>query len=414
MGTLATFDGFLADRLKVAAEAEKRLAALQSKFETFFAEITAVREAELEQLGRYVAAGPEKLPPELAKAVQAARLEAERELDERLAGLRRERDELAAKAEAIRKRSLAAEAAVHKRNVDLDALEEELKARAGALLEQIERHNAQIRELGTGFGFFANFLQMRKLQAQSQALQKEQRDVAARIESTRAAWAARDEEWGKSEEEARRAWVEARTKVSAAQARIDALEESRLQVIFRSTLERVLFERRPKDVLPVPSDPKCPRCQSANPKQSHFCQICGQRLLPDSPDLEESLEEIAEANFHHARFAEGMKKCQEVIGLVSGLSSGLTAFRKSVGSMIDSQNRYPLAKLQINVPDECVEYGKNLEALRDAATPQLSMHPKAFGMRMEPAAAPFTKEKVGAFFERMGAELSKAAKAQWG
>ncbi|MGC4113734.1 MAG: zinc ribbon domain-containing protein [Myxococcales bacterium] len=195
---------------------------------------------------------------------------------------------------------------------------------------------------------------------------------------------------------------------------IDALEQSRLQLIFRTSLERVLFERRPKDAVPVASDPKCPRCQSANPKESHFCQICGKRLLPDRPDLEGSLEEIAEANFHHARFAEGMKKCQEVIGLVSGVSSGLTAFRKSVGSMIDSQSRYPLAKLQLDVPRECVEYGKNFEALRDAAVPGLSLHPQAFGERMQAAAAPFTQEQVKAFFERMGAELSKAAKAQWG
>lgn len=414
MGTLATFDGFLADRQKVAGEAEARLSALLAKFESFFAEVTAVREKELEQLGGYVAKGPEKLPPALAKALEKARARVERDFEDQLAVLQLEHDELAQKAEAIRKKSMAAEDAVHKKNVDLDAAEEKLKARSEALLAEMEQYNGKIRELGTGFGFFANFFQMRSLHAQSQALQKEQSDVAAQIELTRAAWVSRDEEWGKSEEEARKQWVEARTRVAAAQTRIDALKDARLQMIFRSTLERALFELRPKEVVPAASDPRCSRCKSANPKESHFCQICAQRLLPDRPDLEGSLEEMAEVNFHHARFSEGMKKCQEVLGLVRGLSSGLAAFRKSVGSMIDSQSRYPLAKLQIDVPKECVEYGKNLEALRDAVDPQLSMHPKAFGERMQGVARPFDAENVKVFFERMGTELSKCAKAQWG
>jgi hypothetical protein len=414
MGTLATFDSFLADRLEVAGEAETRLSTLLSKFESFFAEVSAVREAELGQLGQYVAAGPEKLPAWLAKALTATRAQVEKDFEDQLAVLELERADLAEKAEAIRKRSMADEAAVHQKNVDLDAAEEKLKARAEDLLAQIEAHNAKIREMGTGFGFFANFFQMRRLAVVSATLQKEQSDVAAQIDLTRAAWVDRESKWGQDEGELKKRWVEARTRVSAAQTKIDALKEARLEMIFRTTLERVLYERRPKEAVPVASDPKCPRCQSANPKESHFCQICGHRLLPDRPDLEGSLEEIAEANFHFARFSEGMKKCQEVLGLVRGLSSGLGAFRKSVGSMIDSQNKYPLAKLQLDVPAECVEYAKNLEALRDAASPQLSMHPKVFGERMEAVARPFGQEQVKAFFERMGAELSKAAKAQWG
>ncbi|MGC4113735.1 MAG: hypothetical protein QM765_03555 [Myxococcales bacterium] len=217
MGTLATFDGFLADRLKVAGEAQARLTALQAKFESFFAEITAVREAELEQLGKFVGAG--QLPPALAKSLEAARAKAEAEFEDQLAVLKLERDELAEKAEAIRKKSMSAEVAVHQKNVDLDAAEEKLKARNEVLLAAIERYNASIRELSTGFGFFANILKMRKLHGESLALQKEQADVAAQIESTRAAWAARDAAWSQSEAEARKAWVEARTKVSAAQTK---------------------------------------------------------------------------------------------------------------------------------------------------------------------------------------------------
>ena len=414
MGSLADFDGFLKEREKIAGDAEGRLMTLQSKFETFFAEVTAVREKELEQLGAIIAQGPAKLPAWLAKALEMARTEVERELDEELRALSAERDARAKEAEAVRQKSMAAEKAVHEKNVGLDAQEEKLKARSEALLGEIEKHNARIRALGTGFGFFTNFFDMRRLRNQSQVLEKEQADVARRIEQIRAAWVDREGDWSKEETAFQKQWVDLRTKVSAVQTKLDALEESRPALVFRTVLTRVLYERQPKEAAANEGDPKCPRCKSANPAERHFCQICGQRLLPDRPDLEGSLEEIAEANFHHARFSEGMQKCQQTIGLVRGFKSGVSAFRKSVQSMMDSQSRYPLPKLKLDVPSDCVHYGRNLEALRDAADPKLSLHPKAFGERMAAVAKPFSEEQVQAWFERLGATLSTAAKAQWG
>lgn len=414
MGNLADFDAFLADRRKVASDAETRLAAVLAKFESFFAEVAKVRESELEQLGAHIAKGADQLPSWLAQAIEAARAQVVKDLDEQLAVLELEHQELAKQTEEIRTTSQHNENVVHERNVDLDAKEEALKAQNEDLLAKIARNNARIRELSTGFGFFKNFFAMRRLHANSLKLQAEQEKVVAQVNWVRTSWRERETEWNNQEQVLRKHWVDMQTKVSAARAKVDAVKEARAQMIFRSTLERVLFERRPHEIAAAPSDPKCPRCQSANPKANHFCQICAQRLLPDRPDLEGSLEEIAEANFHFARFSEGMKKCQEVIALVRGLGSGLVAFRKSVCSMIESQNRHSLATLKIGVPAACVQYGKNLEILRDAAEPNLSLHPKAFGERMQTTAKPFSEDQIKAWFENMGAELSACAKAQWG
>lgn len=414
MGTLTDFDTFLVNRRKTVTQIEERLTALQAKYETFFTEVSAVREKELAQLIGHVTKGPDGIPPVLAKQLATAQAQATKDFEEMLSVLELEKESLAKAAEEIRAKSMAEEEAVHKRNLDLDAKEEALKARDEALLKQIDDYNGRIRELGTGFGFFKNFFAMRRLQAERDALDAEQASLAHLIEKVRTAWAERDATWAANEAARREKWIESRTRLSAAETKIDALREARTRMILRTTAEKVLFERKPKVVAPAKGDPPCPRCKSPNSKASSFCRICAARLLPDRPDLEGSLEEIAEANVHYLRFAEGMKSCQQVIALVRGLGLGLEAFRKSVLSMIESQSKYPLPKLQIDVPPECVEYGKNLTLLRDAVAPEQSLHPKEFGEQMEALTKVFGEDAIKAWFERMGEEMSACAKKQWG
>lgn len=414
MGRLSDYDAWLASRLAAVNEADRRLSALQAKFETFFAEMSKVRESELQQLGALVSAGRDRLPAWLAAALDAAQRAVEKDLDAQLARLEEERAGLERQAEEVRAGSMKDEEAVHRRNQDLDLREEALKAKNAQLLERIDGYNARIRELGTGFGFAKNLFAMRSLQREREALDEAQALVAAQIEEVRSRWAEREAAFAEAEEAARRKWVELRTKESAVQAKLEHLREARPALVFRSVLERVLFERQPPQVLPTAEDPKCPRCESANPQANHFCQICAARISPDRPDLEGSLEEIAEANDHYARFAQGMKTCQEVIGLVRGLKSGIVSFRLSVTTMIANESKYPLPKLKIEVPAAAEAFGKKLDRLRDFVQPELSLHPKVFGERIGALAAELSPDAIKAWFETLGNELSVQAKRQWG
>jgi len=373
-----------------------------------------VRESELLQLSGHLTARRDQLPADLLKQLEAAQAQAEKAFVEQLAKVEKERDALNQQAEQARRESLAGEEAVRKKNVDLDAQEETLKARSAELLAQIDSYNARIRELGTGFGFFAHLFSMRRLHQERERLEAEQATAAGQIESLRMAWAEREKGHTEAEAALKAKWVELRTRASAVQAKVDALVGSRSQLVFRSAAEKVLFERRPVLPKPTKDDPKCGRCQSPNPAASSFCQICAKRLKPDRPDLEGSLAEIAEANFHYTRFSEGMRTSQEIIGLVRGLKSGIVAFRKSVASMLGSQNQHSLKVLTLVVPPHCVVYGKHLDRLRDAAVPELSLHPKEFGERIAEIAKVFNQDGIKAWFEGLGAELSAQAKRQWG
>jgi hypothetical protein len=415
MGRLKNFLAYLDDRAATLGDVEKRLCALQGKYETFFTEVSAVRESELGQLSELITKNRGKLPLGLDAAIDEAQREVEKKFDLELERLRGEHRKLADDSERVRQRSSAKEAELHHSNVTLDAQEEELKERNQRLLARIADYNRRIAEMGSGFGFFKNLFAMRRLQAERRAIDDEHAVVASRIDQVRQAWAAREAEDAKRQAEQRQMWIDLTAQAAAVQSKIDYLVEARPRIIFRSTLERVLYERFAELPVPTAADPKCKRCGSANPAASHFCQICAQRLLPDRPDLEGSIQEIAEVNHHFVKFSEGMKACQQLIGLVRGLASGVASFRKSVESVRTSESKYPLPKLEINVPAASVQFGHNFDALRQAVSQDLSLHPKVFGEHVEQVTANvLTEQNIKSYFETMGEELSRCAKSQWG
>ncbi|MEW6368309.1 MAG: hypothetical protein AB1714_27070 [Acidobacteriota bacterium] len=415
MGRLSDFEKYLAGRRDALKGAEEKLCALQTKYESFFSEVARVREAELGQLDGHVRAGRAALPGWLDAALTSAEAAATKEFDQELARIQERHASLAKEAEERRRRSLELEKLVRRKNTSLDAEEEALKIRSVKLLEQIRGYNDRIRQMGRGFGFFSNLFRMRALAAERKRLDREQGDVAARIDALRTRWKETEAEGVERERELRGEWVKLESDAAAVQAKIDYLEQSRSQVIARSSLERVLFEKATMPPPPKPGDPACPRCASPNPASNHFCHICAMRLTPDRPDLEGSIDEMAQLNLHHRRFADGMKACQEIIGLVRGLKTGMDAFMESVTKMIENEKRYPLAKLQIEVPDRSMQYGRHFDQLRDAVSKDLSLHPQDFASQVAALTQNvFTADNIKLYFETMGQELSLQAKAQWG
>jgi DNA repair exonuclease SbcCD ATPase subunit len=415
MGNLSEFASQLMTWRAGLWRTEARLCQVQEKFETFFAEIERAREGELGQLREHLLAQRGGLPGDLDAELDAAWEDAEAELDAELATLRERHQALVAKAEEARTRSMNRERSVHQKNADLDAQEEALKLRNAELLHRIDDFQRRIRVLGYGFGFFKNLFALRPLQRERAELKEEQEDVRARIESLREAWNKADQDWAAEEEALQANWIDHTTQAQAVQAKIDHIAQVRLRLLERSALERVLFGREPK----LPTGPSeggvaCARCQTDNHPEQHFCAICGQRLTEDRPDLLGSLAEVAELNRHHRRFAAGVKACQEIIGLVRGLVSGLTNFRESVDSMIDSQQRYPISELVIDVPQEAIQFGAHFDRLEAAAKVEESLHPVAFAAQIEAVMENvYSEENIRGFFETMGEELSRQADSQW-
>ena len=414
MGRLKDFYGYLEERRKLLAEIEERLCKLQEKYESYFSEISKVRDSEFKQLREIILTDRSKLPGDFNRALDENLKKQERRFDGKLEDLKRERDKLQKEAEEKRRASSRDEKAIRKKNVVLDREEEKLKDRNQQLLAQIAEFNRRIRDMGKGFGFFTNLFKMRALQKERKLLDEQQSDLAARIDRLRQRWQERETSHHEKETKYRRDWVEISTEAAALQTKIEYLESSRTRIVQRSAMEQVLFDMQPSLAEPQQNDPPCPRCKMPNPKTHHFCHICAQRLTEDRPDFSGSIAEIAEINIHHARFSEGMQACQEIIGLVRGLKTGLEAFEKSVDDVMDSERRYPLPKLQINVPQKSQDYGKHFDGLKQMTAADLSLHPKVFAKKIQTMTSEiFTENRIKDYFETMGQELSRQAEKQW-
>ena len=415
MAQLRDFRDYLEHRIATLAEVERGLTALAEKYETFFAEVTRVRESELQQLTAHTLADRGALPgwfnERLDRAEAAVRAELEATLQELRDAHRARLDEAA----DLRAESRQLEIEIHARNTDLDRHEELLKARNADLLDRIGQFNRRIRELGRGFGFFANLFRMRGLMRERRELEAEKADVLARIDALRVQWEHEEREHAEREQALQARWVEAETEAAGIKTKLDYLEGTGDRIVVRSTLERVLHELQQQPPEPGEGDPACPRCGTANPEQSRFCHICARRLAEDRPDFEGSIHEIAEINLHHARFSEGMQACQQIIGLVRGLLSGLRAFNESVEDMIRTQTRHHLTTLQLDVPEASVTYGEQFDALRDVVRRDLSLRPLPFARHVgQLVEQVYTEDQIKAFFETMGGELSRQAERQWG
>lgn len=414
MGRLKDFHAYLEERRALLADIEQRLCKLQEKYESYFCEITKVRDREFGQLREIILADRGKLPDDFNRALDKSLEIQERRFDAKLADLSSERDRLRKEAEEQRRFSLKAEKSVRRRNVELDREEEELKARNQKLLTQIAEFNRRIRELGRGFGFFSNLFRMHALHRERRILDEQQADISARIDKLRKKWERQEQRHQEQEGQRKREWVDLSTEAAALQTKIEYLESSRTRIVQRSAIEQVLFDLRPALKEPKPGDPPCPRCKMPNPKTHHFCHICAMRLCEDHPDFSGSVREIAEINIHHARFSEGMQACQEIIGLVRGLKSGLEAFMKSVDDVMDSERRYPLPKLKIDVPQKSMDYGRHFDGLKQIAATDLSLHPQAFARRIQTMTSEiFAENRIKDYFETMGKELSRQAEKQW-
>lgn len=413
MGRLSDVLDHLDERAATVAAAEKALLETQARYESYFAELQAARENELSQLSQHVSSHRGQLPTWLETDLEDARAAVEKEFEAELERLRGDVRTVDEDAERARAESAAAEDAVRERNLDLDRREEALKERNAALLRRIADYNRRIAELGSGFGFFKNLFAMGRLRKERRKIDAEQEDVAAQVDRVRAQWVQREKEHAEREAGLRAAWTERRARAAALSAKLEYLEEARPRIVSRSTLERVLYTRFAEPEVPREDGPRCSRCQSPNAPGAAFCHICAVRLAVDRPDFEGSLQEIGELNHHHRKFAEGMKGCQQTIGLVRGLRSGLAAFRKSVEGVQGSEERYPLPKLRIDVPAEAVAFGRAFDALREAAQKGTHLHPQDFAAVLAEAARDLTPEAIQAYFQGMGEELTRCAKSQW-
>ncbi len=420
MGNLKGMLDFLNTAKKNLDEIQKKLDEIQTYFNNNFSNVNTIRRAELELLQKAFFEDAKQFPREVSALYEKKLKVEEASFGKNLRDLEQKRADLEKELIAANNGRLNYFKRVRDRNADLDKEEEGLKSKIAALDREIGEYNGTIDELDTGLGFVTNFLRMRKIQKKKEELMEKRDGLLVHVESVRKKWDDATVKYRGEEKEIMEKWNTAQTGLSMASEKIERLKSNRAEIIKKAAFVSALNELKGSEdfiakSVKAEAPAACPRCKSENKSNRFFCYYCGERFAADRPDVAGSLGEVGELNSVHANLLKGITGSVSVLALIKGIGTGVAEFLKSVESVKASEDRYPLPKLNIDVPEFTKKLAERITELNPKIDVKFfNLHPLEFSTSFnEYTDTVFTDVNIEKFFTGMGDELNKTTKAQW-
>ncbi len=422
MGSLSQMIQFLNGTCKTLDEIIGKLDKLQEYFNNNYSNVRTVRNNEIEFLQDEFFSNTKSYPDEFLRDYEKNLKSQEDLYEKNLAKLCNKQKEMRASLEKYNRERLDLFNEIRKSNRKLDIKEEDLKKRIAEYEKEIGEYNRTIDEMNSGFGFVTNFIRMRKIQKNKDKLIDMRDLLVGEIEEIRARW---QDELGEKDELEKvllEEWNNCNVELSIINEKVENLTKNRDELIrkgaFMATLENLKGNESflSGSVKTAPPD-KCSRCSSENKGNRFFCNYCGERFSDDRPDLMGSLMETGELNSVHENLITGIEKSVSFLALMKGLNKGVAEFTKSVSSVKESQDTYSaLPNLSINVPEFSRDMADRVEKLNDKINVEFfNLHPKEFSESVSAYEKKvFTDENIEKYFNKMGNELDKTTKEQWG
>ena len=422
MGSLAEMIEFLEAADRDLGLFYGKLEEVQRHFDSNVNNVIAVREAEIGFLQDAFLAGPGQFPESFRREFDEQSRAQAVLFDAQLDGLRLKRDEKARLLSELESRRNEHAKTVRQHSTGLDEREEDLKRRVAELETDISAYNARIQEMSSGLGFMLNLFKMKRIERQKMDLLAQRDKIVPEIEAVRAGWQEKATEFAAREAALHDEWNILRVETAFVSEKYAHLLKDREVLIRKSAFLAAAGKLSGDSCRLMPEQPpvesvSCRRCRIKNRTQRFFCLYCGERFAADRPDVAGSLVELGELNQVHASLEEGIRECAAFLGLLKGLRDGLAAFKKSVESVKQSQDKYSaLSKLKIEVPPACRDYTRQLAELGPRVDVEyMYLHPREFAAHYrklgEGLLAP---ARIEGFFKQMGDELNRTTKEQWG
>jgi len=420
MGDLKDMLDFLRNTQKQLDEIQKKLNEIQTYFNNNFGNVDAIRRAEIEFLQTVFFGDTNKFPGEISSLYKKRLTEENRAFDKSMRVLEQKRTDLDKQFIEVNNGRLNYFKKIRDKNADLDKDEENLKAKVLKLEEEIASYNRTIDELDSGLGFFINFFKMRKIQKQKDELLEQRNNLVVHVESVRKKWEDATWKYRAEEKDIIDKWNTSQTELSMTTEKIENLKANRDGIVKKAAFVGALNELRENagfiaSEVQAGRTAVCPRCKSENKANNFFCYYCGERFAKDRPDVIGSLAEVGELNRVHANLLEGITGSVSILALMKSIGTGVGEFIKSVESVKASEDKYPLPKLTIDVPeftkklaDKIVEFNPKIDVKF------FNLHPLEFSSSFaDYTDKVFTDSNIEKFFSGMGNELNKTTKAQW-
>lgn len=422
MGSLASMIAFLTNTSRELDNIKNKLDELQEYFNNNFSNVNQIRIAETEFLQSEFFQNSESFPEEILKLYKDEYEKQESIFNKNIEEMSNKEEKLKREFEGANDKRLNLMKKIRRSNRKLDNREEKLKEEVLAHEDAINGFNKKIDELNTGLGFITNIFRMKKIQHEKDRLIEERDSLVEDIEDVREKWQEREMQYAGEEEKIQDAWNNIQTELSLTSEKLVNLTEKKSELIAKATLSSVVESLKGKEhyllnQIEAKMHDACSRCNSKNSSNKFFCHYCGERFSKGRKDILGSLVEIGELNEVYRNLKEGLKQSVSFLALIRGIQKGIDEFKKSVVSVKESQDQYPsLPDLKIDIPELSINFTKHIDELNSKIDVSFyNLHPIEFSQSLEEYTDKlFNESNIESFFVKMGDELNKTTKEQWG
>jgi hypothetical protein len=381
---LADFYGYVRANRKRISDIYREIEEIQYQFNELYAQ-------QLEKRNERIAALVPELQPEAGVAIPPqlqqlldVQVQVERKaIQQEIAKLTSEVAQQRKKADQLVQNSQRQVAYLREQNPILDQQEEELKARATAIENEIQETDTRLKSLSWfPIGWLTNFFNRRRLRTERERLEGNLEAVNNGVRKVREKWQAEKVRLQEAQTDLKGEWQAVSVEASQKQARLDYLSANVEQESMRNAAWSLLSDLK-----------EVPISQGA---------------------WNEQLSPLVELSRSKAEYETGLRSVAEILGLLQGLGEGMERFIRSVGTVYEEQRRYKLPPLTVKLSEAVSSFHAIWPDFQAKVKDEkyLGTHPLEFERRIKEVLPKRLGEAaIQRMFEDMGEALSQATKA---
>lgn len=373
---LANFHRYVQENITRISALYREIEEIQYRFNDIYGKLQSQWQARVEETAPQLLEA--ELPPQQAEMLRRHQEQERLKLEERISQLRQQVAEKQQAADAALKEAQAELQRVRELNPMLNEREEALKARSLSETEAIAAVEQQIKSSGLGARLFGN----NELRKKLQRLRKQHAETLQQLKAVREKWQAKKKELAERQEALRADWEKASIQLAQAKSELDYLELNVATLAAQRGAQRMLAE------------------------------------LQEAPagrgPLYDAMAAIAQMNQQRAQYREGITRVAEMLGVLTGIRTGMERFEQSVAKLHEEQERYNLKPLKVNVPRSVIEFHNTWAEFRGKVKDEVHLgdNPLEFAkIAADYVQQRLTEQAIKDMFEQMGKALSAAAKA---
>jgi translation initiation factor 2 alpha subunit (eIF-2alpha) len=375
---LSQFDRYLRDKSAELKACVDVIDEIHTQFQTMFQRELVIWQERFAECYPELSLHRDEMPTELQAYLDRIEAEELERLQQEIADLETQLEELRYEMDADMTRAQAAIKTLQEANPDLNRREEQLQATVVQLQDEYAQAYEELEELERpSMSWLTNAGAISRVKRKQRELKAKQAKALEELRAVRQQWLTMVQETSETQGQLRESWQQAGITSAELQARYDHLVNNLEDLARQDGMQRALLEI--------------------------------DQTYPVEGELGEQLAEIARHNVIRNNYEAGLGASSETLGLLRGIRTGMEKFSQSVSNVHAQQRRYNLKQIKIVLPHDVGVVNQTWKQLQERVEDKQRMieNPLEFvDIAERYVIKRLTNEVIQRFFEQMGRALN--------